>query len=68
MKLFIAKDYDALRALIDILLDSLVLKINIDVVNLRIMADFHSYDLETLLANNSNIVIGKTVDYVYVTE
>ncbi|RKX23553.1 MAG: hypothetical protein DRP45_10345 [Candidatus Zixiibacteriota bacterium] len=67
MKSFSTSDYDDLMLLINILLSNCVLKMNVDIVNKNIEADFHDRDLQVMLNSNPKIRKGQYLDFVYVS-
>jgi len=67
MKSFSTSNYDDLMLLINILLSNCVLKMNVDIVNKNIDADFHDRDLQVMLTNNPEIRKGQYLDFVYVS-
>jgi len=67
MKSFSTSNYDDLILLINILLSNCVLKMNVDIVNKNIDADFHDRDLQVMLTNNPEIRKGQYLDFVYVS-
>lgn len=65
MKTFGTNSHEALVALVAILFEYHVLKLNIDVVNKSLKCDFMHYDFKVLLENNPSIKECEYLDYSF---